>query len=1164
MDAKEKVKKFSKDVKSRTSDLRLKLEQKNTRLIISYVKQLTELKDELELMQIRAEEEYNEEDPFMVNATSAIEQANAMLGKADEYQSGLEESEEKEAVKQANSRDFNYLKSDISSFLQELETTPEHVVDSLDLGEARVNGIDKDISIRKAKLKGFFAKREELESRQIGEDFEEIGEMLKRAQKLLDRFVVQAERVRVSGKGIDDGQEGGNKKGNERNVNEFKPCLKLDRLALPVFRGNIRHFARFVRDFEKTVGRGAPDPDVKLMYLQGQCLEGTPKEVIRNLTNFDTAMARLKERYGKVSMVVDAVLKDIGEVRVGGVEESRAVINLARCLEKAWDDMEAIGALDEFCNIMTVRTVEGKLSTRLQLVWAERKGEGSWSTSKETMWELRNFIERHRKIAEEVNAMGGKRSDVPVEKQPHVRNDKKGSINLVTQNAEGKPKKACFRCGYTNHQVKDCRVPSSIKCRRCGRIGHIENACDKPPSPNPGDNSSSLVGNCSVGGSGVRLPVEQVNTDHGTCNVLWDSGSMINLVSAEWVEKVGLKGKNCTLDFKVVDNTIKRVNTQLYEISLIAKDGSTKAIEAYGIERLAADSKALDSEEVDDIVNTLGLRHEDIDNKNRKVDILIGSSCIKAFPITRHSVKDICLMSSEYGTRKLVVAGNSTSDCHYSEVGNVCNAQFVGVTTISEIRENLIAQVKESCSEMSERHLSEDKSAVGIYPSEILQENQQTAYEKQKGHVELEFDKKIHTTEEEIEMSIGLEGMKIQTNEFLQEKDRNRLSIQYDKLVIDTEQKGIFRSNKTDVSALVTHAKPVEKVQIQFENNVSQVDQELKAEDGKLDVLLHKQKSSEKLRWELEKQMESSSCLKEKHEFLTVQFSDSKKELEQIKQELEACKKLFKSDREQFEKKLTESDQLNDFNLQSEEKKDGKVEHFNEISKIELKRQNEELEISEKGYKELLCCNETTVFDPTDQINVIKEGENEPNNENRHDNKETKDKGTDERQGSLRNLSQMEIDEENQKIKVKEKLTVNMQNINGKLEPGKEIITELEENLQRLKNEYNTAAAKLNVLIKEIQPMKEQLDTSDGSSKNQKNCLEQVKFKYKGKEVAQSKISLILKLRDKEGIKKKLLDKLSELSEEIQAAEESKLEVCNHYKKVMKLEFDKKLMRPKP
>ena len=94
--------------------------------------------------------------------------------------------------------------------------------------------------------------------------------------------------------------------------------------------------------------------------------------------------------------------------------------------------------------------------------------------------------------------------------------------------------------------------------------------------------------------------------------------------------------------------------------------------------------------------------------------------------------------------------------------------------------------------------------------------------------------------------------------------------------------------------------------------------------------------------------------------------------------------------------------------------------------------------------------------------------------------------------------------------------------------------------------------------------MKEQLDTSDGSSKNQKNCLEQVKFKYKGKEVSQSKISLILKLRDKEGIKKKLLDKLSELSEEIQAAEESKLEVCNHYKKVMNLEIDKKLMRPKP
>ena len=153
--------------------------------------------------------------------------------------------------------------------------------------------------------------------------------------------------------------------------------------------------------------------------------------MVRNLTNFETAMERLKERYGKVSVVVDAVLKDIGEMKVGGAQE-KAVINLSRCSQKAWDDMEAINALDEFCNIMTVRTVESKLSSRLQLMWAEHKSEKACKTSKETMLNLKNFIEKHRKIAEEVVAMGGKKLEQSYDRPPRkdkLENDREVSMH---------------------------------------------------------------------------------------------------------------------------------------------------------------------------------------------------------------------------------------------------------------------------------------------------------------------------------------------------------------------------------------------------------------------------------------------------------------------------------------------------------------------------------------------------------------------------------------------------------------------------------------------------------------------------------------------------------------------------------------------------------------
>lgn len=36
----------------------------------------------------------------------------------------------------------------------------------------------------------------------------------------------------------------------------------------------------------------------------------------------------------------------------------------------------------------------------------------------------------------------------------------------------------CLRCGYTNHQIKDCRhKPEKFKCNSCGRIGHVDKVC---------------------------------------------------------------------------------------------------------------------------------------------------------------------------------------------------------------------------------------------------------------------------------------------------------------------------------------------------------------------------------------------------------------------------------------------------------------------------------------------------------------------------------------------------------------------------------------------------------------------------------------------------------------------------------------------------------------
>ena len=200
-------------------------------------------------------------------------------------------------------------------------------------------------------------------------------------------------------------------------------------------------------------------------------MSGPPKELVKNLTNFDEVISRLNERFGRVSIIIDTVLRDVKELKLNA-DEPFAIITLARCLEVAWDDLTAIDAVDEFCNVVTLRTIEGKLPPRLQTLWAQERSEADYSSSKAAMQSLRKFIERHRKVASEVLSMRGKGA----EGSGRSFKDKDAPIKVVGQ-TQPAPIQGCFRCGFRNHKVKDCKVPSTITCRKCKRVGHIENAC---------------------------------------------------------------------------------------------------------------------------------------------------------------------------------------------------------------------------------------------------------------------------------------------------------------------------------------------------------------------------------------------------------------------------------------------------------------------------------------------------------------------------------------------------------------------------------------------------------------------------------------------------------------------------------------------------------------
>ena len=692
-----KIRVVNKKVTTFINSLQSSLDKENPRLVKKYVAQLRDSLENLDESVVSAQVEgISTEEGYLIESNKLSDQANTLLIEADEFLLEVEENEEASALQKVNTVKLNSLISSLTIFNESLSVPVEKVLETVDVAKHK-GAIDNLVMMRRNQLESYQKEKVSIESQTSEENMvivDKLSKLYHATTVSLDHWVEYA--LKFCAKVVKD----------EPLQEHFKktslkgPSLKLDRLTLPVFKGNVRTFARFIREFESTVCLEFSDPKIQVMYLQNQCLIGPPKELVRNLTNYEEVMNRLKERYGNASLVVDMVLRDISDMKLNS-DEPATIITLAKRFEAAWDDMVAVNSLDEFCNVITLRTLESKLPQRLQTLWAEVKNETNGKSSKEIMENLRIFVEKHRKVASEVLSMRGK----GIENLGKIEN-KKRTDSITVSYAESSPR-GCFRCGFTNHKVKDCKVPSTIKCRKCQKVGHIENAClskrdsdylkptDENSTPVKSRNDHAVT--CSVNSnvkSTIRLPIESVMTQFGPCTVLWDSGSAINLVNENWVKQMNIPGDACQLKFKVVDGTVKAIGTKCYKIGLLDRDSNIKIIRAYGLKDLATKASTLEQQTLTNISNQFSIDIADIDQSSGSINLLLGSGCVSIFPIIEQQLDDLCLMKSKYGLKEYLVAGNQevSNGTHF---GLVCNVEYIRVTPAHNLCKSFVAQVEE-------------------------------------------------------------------------------------------------------------------------------------------------------------------------------------------------------------------------------------------------------------------------------------------------------------------------------------------------------------------------------------------------------------------------------------------------------------------------------------
>ena len=608
------------------------IQNKNKRLLDKHSKKLDAIADKVPelVVQIRIE---NAKDSDTVKRANSIESdINKALLQAEQELELLEQSDEQRAGKTV----LEGLVKDLKGKADLLETLCQSLPQDLaqDVPEdARAAYIKQAIKVRQGAIDEIKAARQELSNHFCVEGaqvyYDQFTPVFNKLVTAFDTWICLANTIVL---------------GDTSSSKAHEPSLKLDRLCLPIFDGDPRAYARFKRDFKATVVKAYADQDVQLLYLKNQCLAGTAKDSVTNIVNLDSAWTRLDERYGQSSVIVGQIVKDLDGLRLG-TDAEKAIIKVHDALERAWDDVVAIDRVVDFCNVIILRTLESKLPERVQLKWLETKVSIANNSLVEQVTKLKEFLSVERKIAESAIDL---RSKAP---QSKYDKPKKFSGQLSGDSKPEVKPKTCFRCGNQGHVKSECRVPENIRCKGCNRSGHMIRACrEKSGNPNVVSNHTEVVDKktvkfqektevkevkaCTVN-EGIRLPIEVVKTNVGNCTVLYDTGSMLNIVRTSWARNHKLSGRKYSLQYRVVDGSIKTIDTTLYYIDVIGRDGSIRKIKAFAMHEVMSNLIVPDMNKLKDVVKCwkYAVDVDSISVPKGQVDLLLGSEELKLFPL---------------------------------------------------------------------------------------------------------------------------------------------------------------------------------------------------------------------------------------------------------------------------------------------------------------------------------------------------------------------------------------------------------------------------------------------------------------------------------------------------------------------------------------------------
>ena len=241
-----------------------------------------------------------------------------------------------------------------------------------DLSEKLVNLKELDEQI----LEGLLDNDEDDEVRdKEAEEAQEIKDRVLYCLSGIEQALLQIEREETGEKISRNGSKDGINSEDARGSQSRKMKIKLPKLEIKKFSGKVQEWSEFWDSFKSAIDS---DPDLanidKFKYLRS-FLEETPRRVIAGLSlteaNYSSAVAILKERYAKPSVIKRAHINDLVNIQPVFNEKSQVRLrNFYDDVETHFRGLQALGVDQETYSSIVVPVLMDKLpdSVRINMI----------------------------------------------------------------------------------------------------------------------------------------------------------------------------------------------------------------------------------------------------------------------------------------------------------------------------------------------------------------------------------------------------------------------------------------------------------------------------------------------------------------------------------------------------------------------------------------------------------------------------------------------------------------------------------------------------------------------------------------------------------------------------------------------------------------------------